>query len=99
MNWQWIVGAIGFVGAAVFVLLWRLERSRHDTTKTQYNHVVQQHKAAQATITELRQQREAEREALKKLQEVNDKMQQAIDNLPSASRDDLLEFMRNSSTG
>jgi spore cortex formation protein SpoVR/YcgB (stage V sporulation) len=61
--------------------------------------VVQQHKAAQTTITELRQQREAEREALKKLQEVNDKMQQAIDNLPSASRDDLLEFMRNGTAG
>jgi hypothetical protein len=54
---------------------------------------------AEATITQLRQQREEEREALKRLQEVNDKMQQAIDNLPSASRDDLLEFMRNGTAG
>jgi hypothetical protein len=99
MNWQWIVGGIGYVGAVVFVLLWRLERSRHETTMSEYNQASQQLVTAQVTIMELRKQKEAEREALKKLQEVNDKMQQAIDNLPSASRDDLLEFMRNSSTG
>lgn len=99
MNWQLIVGSIGYVGVVVFVLLWRLERSRHKTTRTSHDHTLMQLATAEARIEVLKRQKEAEREALNKLQESNEKMQAAIDALPSASRDDLLEFMRNGSPG
>jgi hypothetical protein len=54
---------------------------------------------AEATVAELRREQEAERAALKRLRDINEKMQAAIDRLPDTSRDDLLEFMRNGSTG
>jgi len=99
MDWQWIVGAVGYVGVVVFVLLWRLERAKRFQVIEEFKMVDNQRVTAEATVAELRRGQEAERAALKRLRDINEKMQAAIDRLPDTSRDDLLEFMRNGSTG
>jgi uncharacterized protein HemX len=98
MMYQWIALGIGYVGAAIFALLWKLEQAKHKETKAflqQTNKLLQE---SQATIKVMMDRHKKERTAYEQLQKNEEKLQEAINNLPDADHDDLMEFMSNNSS-
>ncbi len=93
MNW---VAAIGYVATVVFIFLWRIEVISHKRTKDAYSFIENQFAIAKATIEQLRKEKEAEREALKKLQYIEEQKNKNIDSVSRSTYDELLDFMRNS---
>ncbi len=95
--WQWIAMGVLVIGAGSFFALWRSERGRRGSVEKLLESEQHRIRELEERIAFMNRKRKEESYVYEKLDKKQKELEEAIDNLPGADRDDLLEFMRDNS--